>query len=144
MFLIDSARQAVPRGFTLLDVLLSILVMTIGFVGLSAMQVTALTAGARARELAEATQLSRSKVEEFMAVPLPLPPPPAGGEVLDARGCRVLGDTRRFCQDRMAGTQYTRTWTVAGTSPQPIRFTVTTTWRSSDGKNHSAVVSGER
>src|SRR5687767_603683 len=104
-------RYAPQGGFSLLDVLVSILVMTIGIAGLSAMQLVSLRAGQVARELAEATQLARVKAEELGAVPLPLPPSPVGGELLDARGCRTTGDSRLFCQSPLPGARYSRSWT---------------------------------
>lgn len=100
------------RGFTLMDVLISILVLTIGVAGLLAMQITAVNANARAREILEAARLAQDKIEQFRNSPL------LGGatwEIVDTRGCRQtnnLGqaDTRAFCVGPPWGMRYYRQW----------------------------------
>src|SRR5260370_41183200 len=97
------------RGFTILDVLIAILLMTIAITGLSALQLVAIIANARARELAEDTQLCQAKVEELRMLSLPLPLPTLDGEELVARVRMLGGDTRSFRGTPLPGTRYTRT-----------------------------------
>ncbi len=144
------------RGFTLLDVMMAILVMTIGVTGLLLMQLTSLAANASTRQISEATQLCQNKAEELRAGNLPLPASPggevrdarncltAGGEQVDGRGCLIGTDTRAFCATPVPGNRYRRTW-VADTDPNhPGRFEVDTAWTSADGNCHMVTVSDER
>jgi hypothetical protein len=134
-------RCAQHRGFSLFDVLISIVVMTIGFAGLSAMQLVSLRTGQAARELSEATQLGRAKAEELGAVPPPLPASPTGGELLDARGCRLTGDTRRFCLALLPGARYTRSWLY---DPAQSTYSVDVSWKDGMGHGHKVVIIGRR
>jgi Tfp pilus assembly protein PilV len=122
--------------------MMAILVMTIGVTGLLAMQLTSLAANARAREISEAAQLCQDKVEQLRSLPLPLPTEPANGELVDARGCLVTGDSRAFCASLMQGVRYTRTWVIDPTMTN--RFTVTASWITGDGSAHSVSVSDVR
>lgn len=123
-------------GFTVLDVMAAILVATIGIAGLLAMQLTSLSANLRARELIEATQLCLDRVEQIKAGPLPIAANPTGGEIVDSRGCPLVGSSRPSCARLTTGINYTRTWTVDATN----RFQVTTSWTSGDGTIHSVVM----
>lgn len=135
-------NRSKEAGFTLLDVLMAILVMTIAITGLSAMQLISLTASARAWEIAVATQLCQNKLEQLQAMPPPLPAGPVAGETLDARGCVITGDTRAFCATRAPGTTFTRTWTLDPLAPN--KFEVKATWKGMDGRPHNVVLYGER
>ena len=141
MFFGRRNRRCTQGGFSLIDVLISIVVMTIGFAGLSAMQLVSLRTGQAARELSEATQLGRAKAEELGAVPQPLPASPAAGELLDARGCRLTGDTRRFCQSPLPGARYTRSWTY---DPVADGYSVNVSWKDGMGQGHKVVIVGRR
>jgi Tfp pilus assembly protein PilV len=134
--------EATEAGFTILDVLMAILIMTIAVTGLSAMQLISLTASARAWEIAVATQLCQNKVEQLQAMPPPLPAGPPAGEALDARGCILTGDTRAFCATRAPGITFTRTWTLDPLAPN--KFEVSAKWKGADGRPHSVVLYGER
>lgn len=134
-----SARRSGQRAFTLLDVLMAILVMTIGLTGLLAMEITAVQANGRAREIAEATQLARSKIEELRLVAPALPVPPDTGDLLDARGCVLTGDSRAFCFNPPAGNRYLRAWRVDPAVPN--RVEVRTSWETPDGRTHTVMVS---
>ncbi|MCS6915645.1 MAG: hypothetical protein RMK29_12660 [Myxococcales bacterium] len=133
-------RQA--AGFTLMDVLVAILVMVIGVTGLLAMQVTAINANSRARELVEATQLCQDKIEQLRVTPLPLPSPPAPGyEEVDARGCVLGTDPRPWCATLLPGPRYRRTWVQNVMPSGSIRFEVRTTWTSADNRTSTVSVS---
>ncbi len=130
------------RGFTLLEVLVAVILLTIGVTGLSAMELITLRQGALSREMTEAMQLTRAKAEELSIVPLPLPAPPPQGEVLDARGCLITGDTRAYCKVPLPGTRYTRTWVIDPV--QQNNYVVQTTWGAVDGTKHRTVMAGGR
>lgn len=132
----------IDAGFTILDVLMAILIMTVAVAGLSAMQLISLTASARAWEIAVATQLCQNKVEQLQAITPPLPAGPAAGEALDARGCVQTGDTRAFCTTRAPGVTFTRTWTLDPLAAN--KFAVNVAWKGADGRPHNVVLYGER
>lgn len=139
------AQGVSARGFTLMDVMVAILVMTIGITGLLAMQMTSMSANARSRELMEATQLCQDKIEELRLVPMPVaftPPNAAGGELVDARGCRIINETRAFCSPLLPGVRYTRNW--GSDAIVPNRFWVTVSWVTPDNRTHSTTVSDVR
>lgn len=136
MFPNPARRRGRRGGFTVLDVMAAILVATIGIAGLLAMQLTSMAANLRARELMEASQLCLDQVERIKSGPLPIALPPVGGEVVDSRGCRIVGATRAACTTVVPGIRYTRTWTVDASN----RFAVTTTWTSGDGTAHQVVM----
>lgn len=135
-------RRPHGAGFTLIDVLLSMLIFTLAAVGLLSMQLTSVDANQRSREIQEATQLCQDKIELLRLVPLPLPAPPAGGETVDARGCLVTGDPRPECAALLPGQRYTRTWIVDPTTPG--RFEVDTSWTGTDGQVHTVKVDDVR
>lgn len=135
-------RRGARAGFTVLDVLLSILIMLVGVTGLLAMQITSLNANLRAREFMEATQLCQNKLEEFRVMAPPYPDPPDTGELLDVRGCYLTGDQRPLCQTQLNGTVYTRTWEK---DPNlQTRVAVTTSWTTPDGTPHKVTVSNAK
>ncbi len=138
----DMQQRINASGFTILDVMMAILVMTVGITGLLAMQMTSIAANARAREISESAQLCQDKVETLRLMPLPLPVPPPGGELIDARGCLLTGDTRAYCATPAPGIRYTRTWVID--TVVTGRFTVTTSWITNDGSIHSTSVSDVR
>lgn len=126
------------RGFTLVDVLLAILVMTIGFIGLQAVQITGLSANALARELTEASLVGRQVVERLKAQSLP-GVAVVFNDTVDARGCDVAAGPA-YCNPPLVGARYNRTWSV---TPQGV-ITVTVQWQSGDNKDHRLVFNDGR
>jgi len=56
-------------GFTIMEVLISMLLFTLMMVGIAAMQVTVLRGSATSRQMTMATQLAQSRIEEFRMMP---------------------------------------------------------------------------
>jgi type IV pilus assembly protein PilV len=57
------------KGFSLLEVLISIVVLSIGLLGVANMQVVAIRINDNANRLTQATTITQDKVEELMALP---------------------------------------------------------------------------
>jgi type IV pilus modification protein PilV len=57
------------KGFTLLEVVVSMVVVAIGLLGIAAMMVTSVRANASAARLMEATNLAQDKIEELRNTP---------------------------------------------------------------------------
>jgi len=57
------------KGFTLLEVIISISILTIGILAVASMQATALRGDSFAQSRTEASTWAQDKMEEFMAIP---------------------------------------------------------------------------
>jgi len=56
------------KGFTLLEVLVSLFVLSVGLLGIAAMQVSAIKANSKALDFTESSNWSRDKMEELMSL----------------------------------------------------------------------------
>ncbi|MBU0484844.1 MAG: type IV pilus modification protein PilV [Proteobacteria bacterium] len=61
------------NGFTLIEVMIAVLVLTMGLLGAAAMQTTAVNGNASAMKLTQATLLANDRVEILMSWPYELP-----------------------------------------------------------------------
>ncbi len=57
------------NGFTLLEVVIAICILSIGLLAIASMQITAVEGNASSRDLTEATSWAQGKTEELMALP---------------------------------------------------------------------------
>jgi len=53
------------KGFTLLEVLIGLIILTVGLLGLAAMQITFLRGNSFSIKVTEATSVTRNKIEDF-------------------------------------------------------------------------------
>ena len=60
------AKQA---GFTLLEVLIALVIFSIGILGVNAMQLTSITGNSKANIISEASNLASDRIEQAMAMP---------------------------------------------------------------------------
>lgn len=130
-------RRDPKSGFTILDTMVAALVMLVGTVGLLSMQLVQLAAGARARELTEASQLLQQKLEELRLQPVPAAPVDGPVEALDARGCPVGAAEPPACAVPYAGTFYRRSYRIVPQGPDAAQVQVTVEWQDESGKNHA-------
>lgn len=70
-------RGAKSAGFTILEVLIAMLLLSIMMIGMAAMQVTVLRTSASSRQMTMATQIAQSRLEEFRTLPFTMLPAPA-------------------------------------------------------------------
>ena len=106
-------RRTQQDGFTVVEVLIALLILVIGFAGILSLQLTAMKSTSFSRHATEASILAEDKIEELRTIPMPALAD--GTDTVDARGV-----------DDDAGL-YTRTWTVVpGTSTTTV--TVAVTW----------------
>jgi prepilin-type N-terminal cleavage/methylation domain-containing protein len=127
-------RRSKQAGMTLIEVMISLLLGTIGLLGML-MLVLSLSAGSVfSRQMTEASVLAQSKAEELVSsvgVTLTVPADgsyPAQAELLDAQGRTA------------AAGPYSRRWTygpVSDAGGSRRRVTVTVTWADARGTNHS-------
>lgn len=84
------------EGFTMLEVLIALIILTVGLLGLAAMQITFLRGNSFSIKMTEATSIARNKMEDFNNTPFENIT--SGNEAGP-----IVGST---------GTQYNRNWVV--------------------------------
>ncbi len=104
-------------GFTLLEVIMAISILTVGLLAVGAMQVSAIYGNSLAGRMTEATSMAEEKLEELLSLEYTLTSTNADLEEGEHSGGTDAG--------------YTTTWTVVNNSPVPNtkEITVTVTWR---------------
>jgi type IV pilus modification protein PilV len=111
--------EARQEGFTLLEVIVAISILTIGLLAVGSMQTAAIVANSKAYQVTESTVLAQSQLEELMRMPYASM---AGG------GPQQVG-------------RYNVTWTVnaAAGVPNAMFITVTAQW-TEKGVSRSTVL----
>ncbi len=127
------------RGFTLIEVMVALLIATVGLLGALAMIATIMRGSTFARNVSEASALLQSKVEEAQAlagVSL-VPPVPANGTVTES-GIDAFG---RSAPDGI----FTRatTWGITADN-QRRTVAITVTWNDNGGQQHAISATAER
>lgn len=102
------------QGFTLLEVVIAILVFSVGIIAVASMQVTSIHNNSAAIRYTQASQLAANQAEQMMTTPY----------TTLASGGPVLSDDN----------VYTINWTVDGTVNNTRRITVTVAWQEK-GRN---------
>jgi prepilin-type N-terminal cleavage/methylation domain-containing protein len=113
--IVKMTHAASERGFSLIEVLVSISIFLITAGGLAASTIAAIKANTVSRDISVATTLVQEKIEFFRA----LDPSRAADQARMVSGTDTVNDTAT------AGTRYTRTWTVTNDSPKYAMATVT-------------------
>lgn len=110
------------KGFTLLELLIALVILSIGLLSLSEMQIIAIRENSFAQKLTEAIVLTQDKLEDL----------------------RRMGYTQVVAASTTPETLsggFTRTWTKDTLIPGTVRVTVTCSWNDATGKSHSASLS---
>jgi type IV pilus assembly protein PilV len=121
----DGKRHSGRGGFSLLEVLIAVVVIGVGFLAAASMQGTSINHNTKSGYLTTATYLAQDKIEGLKRLPFQFVTTDGSPEVqLDELG--------------NAGGIFTRNWTVAMDTPGVLMrtVTVTITW-SERGINHS-------
>lgn len=106
------------KGFTLIEVLIALVILSIALLGVSALMATTTTYNSFGSHVTEATTFAQDRLEELRATPWV--------NLISGADIRT-GST---------GINYTRTWTVATNVPGNLRtITMTITWN--DKTSHS-------
>ena len=99
------ARLRDKKGFTLLEVMITMLISTIGLLGLASMQVMAIKGNSFGQQMTVASTLAQNQLEEMR------------------QNAGALADGEDTVTDHN-GITYTRTWTVTPNTPQTNMNTV--------------------
>jgi len=107
------------NGFTLLEVVIAICILSIGLLAIASMQINAVEGNASSRDLTEATSWAQSKTEELMALPY-------------TNGLLNSGNQT----DPNPPDDYTITWNIVDNNPvnNAKLITVTVTWQGRHGQ----------
>ncbi|RMG61449.1 MAG: prepilin-type N-terminal cleavage/methylation domain-containing protein [Deltaproteobacteria bacterium] len=114
-----------PRGFTLIEVLVSLVILSVGILALLLMQAQSIKANYVSRDLQAATILCEDLLERFRAIDSSSPLITAG-----THDNSELGVANPIDESGNAGGIYSRTWQVTDDSPVQDAKTivVTVTW----------------
>ena len=93
-------RTLKSNGFTLLEVLITLIILSVSLLALAGLMVTTARNNAYGGSMTEAATLAQDKLEEFRVCPWARILPTTGGPRTDQRG----GST---------GVNYTRSWNIA-------------------------------
>ena len=110
----QNTRSGIGKsGFTMIEVMIAIVVLSVGLLGIASMQLTAVKDNAGANRLTESATLAQDKIEELMGLPFNDP------DLQDGT-----------YQDPPTPAGYTIEWDVENNTPQPntTLITVTVTW----------------
>ncbi len=113
------AKWKQSRGFTLLEIVVAILILTIALLGLASLTSTIINGNFFNRTLTVATTLAKDKLEELKSRPLTGTTIPSAYSGTDYRGANMETATS-------TNAYFTRTWSASGTDP--VTITVTVTW----------------
>jgi prepilin-type N-terminal cleavage/methylation domain-containing protein len=144
-------RPLGKEGFSLIEVLVSLVILAVGLLSLAMFQITAIKGNAIASRWSVATQLCQDKLEDFRhaswdcvvssnaggfdagTVPLYANLPGAAGDNVPVSG--TAGE---------AGTTYYRIWRVTNTTGTLKTITVWTCWRDDLSAWHNVMLTTQR
>lgn len=128
-------RASAQAGFTLVEILVSLVVLMIGVTGILTMQMSSMKGTSYSRHATEAIVLAEDKLEELLSVdpasaPFANGSDPIGG--IDAQGNNPP----------VSGVAYTRNWAIAGNPLATITLTIT--WQERGRDNHTLTFRTQR
>ncbi len=136
---VPGVRASGPRGFTLLELLITLSVTTIGLLGLVSLHVSVVRGNDGASRSAEAQQIAVNQLESLRAQrlidmmrtltgnPMAMPPPPPSPATTTPRIWTVAG------RANMTYTVTATATTLADVSSSLIKIRVVTTWIEDGG-----------
>jgi len=144
---VDTRSQ---RGMTLIEVMVALIVASIGLLGTLALMGTIVRGGDYSRRVTEASVLLQYKLEEYTIKPyLNLPGDgtlcsPAGTVLPDADTVNALAQSPAGLQPGQAYTRTTYVCTFTDATGTRRRVTTTVSWTDNFNRPHSITASRER
>ena len=111
-------------AFTLLEVLITLVILSVGMLALASLQVMAIRGNSFGQQMTVASTVAQNKLEELRELDFD-----------------TVASGFDSCRDESNGTLYTRQWTVQNDTPQPDMKTVrvTVTWTGCEAGRSVAV-----
>lgn len=122
-------RVREKKGFTLLEVMITLVILSVGMLGLASMQIMAIKGNSFGQRLSIASTLAQNKLEELRQVEFD-----------------SIADGNDVCTDQINRVSYNRQWTVQNDAPQPEMKTieVKVRWMGSEAErsvSYSTIIS---
>jgi len=121
------------KGFTLLEILVALTILSVGLLGLASLQIVAVRSNSFSLQLSTATILAQQKLEEFKQTPY----------ANIASGSDTISSQTGTGAVATLGITFNRQWTVSDNTPvaDSKQVDVTVSWTGIDGKSHSVTLS---
>jgi prepilin-type N-terminal cleavage/methylation domain-containing protein len=137
------------EGFSLIEVLISLVILAVGLLGLALFQTTAIKGNAIASKWTVATELAQDRLERFRHVDwASIQPSLPGGFVPGTQPLQsAYGSLGGAVGDNtvVRGTQYYRIWQVSGNTTNSLKtITVWCCWRDEAAQWHNIVLMIQR
>jgi prepilin-type N-terminal cleavage/methylation domain-containing protein len=147
--MVNRRRRAAQRGFTLIELMVSMALSTIGLLGLMALQMIAVRGNMMSRNFGEAVSVAQQRLETAARTPY------ANLSGLADAGCTVAGSVVSSGKMKMAPQQdqststnpqaiYDRCTAVAVNADNTTTITVTVAWLDTYQNSHSVVLQTRR
>ena len=114
------------KGFTLIEVLIAVFLLSVAFLSAAALTTTIIKGNLSSQTLTIATTLAKDKIEEFKA---------------DSYASLSGGTDGWNAAGTASGSYFSRAWTVTGTDPKTI--TVTVNWAGSRSVQLKTIRAGD-
>jgi type IV pilus assembly protein PilV len=82
----NNPKHRAEQGFTLIELMISIAILSVGVMALMSMQMTGIESNAQARKISESTVMGSDRLENLMCLPFDDPLLTAGDHVPDDQG----------------------------------------------------------
>jgi prepilin-type N-terminal cleavage/methylation domain-containing protein len=120
------------EGFSLLEVLIAITILTVALLGLGLMQVTTISANRNSHQFGQASAFAEQVLEQMKASPFDAIATSAG--IDNSTGAPNTGSLVGVDNTVVSGVTFYKVWNVTGTDPKQI--TVYVVWRDGIGTWH--------
>ncbi len=127
-----------PQGFTLIEVMIALSIMSVGVLSIGMAQLSALKLSTMSSRLSQGMYLAEEQMETFRSMPWGATFTTAAANVPDPGGLitPVQGDS----------AQFNRSWTITPNAPPHglTEITVTVVWNNANGVRQTAALRGLR
>ncbi len=120
----EKMREAEEKGFTLIEILLAVVVLSVGILGLAALQISAFKGNAAAMKMTDGVAWATEQAEILMSADYT-------DTMLD------IGDHSPI--HRGANNKYAISWNVADTGNNTKKITITVNWSEGTGGHSTSV-----